>query len=64
MNTTTNSKLSEEPHIGWVTEFAGSTLPESELTIEDIRERADKTSEVLENILHKSVPARGRGINE
>lgn len=45
-------------------DFGSAPDSESELTIETIRKRADATSEVLERILHRSVPPHRWGINE
>jgi hypothetical protein len=45
-------------------DFGSVPGSESELTIETIRERVDSTSEVLERILHRSVPPHRWGINE
>lgn len=45
-------------------DFGSTPGSESKLTTETIRERADSTSEVLEGILHRSVPAQKWGINE
>jgi hypothetical protein len=45
-------------------DFGCAPGSESKLTIEIVRERADSTSEVLERILHRSVPPHRWGINE
>lgn len=45
-------------------DFGSAPGSESELTIKTIRERVDSTSEVLERILHRSIPPQRWGINE
>ena len=41
-----------------------SNTQQSEDTVESIRQRADASSDVLERILHRSIPPPRYGINE
>lgn len=57
-------KLAEHAGPNTLTHFGDAPRSQSEFTIESIRERVDSSSEVLERILHRSIPTQRWGINE
>ena len=65
---TTTQKKVESPtkrtNRSLLMDFGSAPGSESELTVETNRDRVDSTSEVLERILHQSVPPHRWGINE